>query len=95
MTQYIITEERLVKLQGYFHNQDLVKFFEIINEVFDNPYNPQVEQEKVLGVTQVKILEDFRMLSFNATSQHMEAISLYHAQEIVKQRLGEFVRGEQ
>lgn len=47
----------------------------------------------VLRVTLVKILEDFRMLSFNATSQKIEAISLYNAQEIVKMRLNEFVGG--
>ena len=48
MNQYIITEEKLVKLQGYFHEQNLVKFFEIINEVFDHPY--QSEREKVLDL---------------------------------------------
>ena len=41
MNQYIITEEKLVKLQGYFHEQNLVKFFEIINEVFDHPYQSE------------------------------------------------------
>jgi len=41
MNQYIITEEKLVKLQGYFHEQNLVKFFEIINEVFDHLYQSE------------------------------------------------------
>jgi hypothetical protein len=45
MNQYIITEEKLVKLQGCFHEQSLVKFFEIINDVFDHPY--QSERDKV------------------------------------------------
>jgi hypothetical protein len=43
---YIITEDRLVKLQGYFHEQNMEKFFEVINEIFDHPY--QSEREKVL-----------------------------------------------
>jgi hypothetical protein len=56
MNQYIITEEKLVKLQGYFHEQNLVKFFEIINEVFDHPY--QSERDKMLDELEKRITEE-------------------------------------
>jgi uncharacterized protein HemY len=35
--EYIITEERLVKLQAAFHKQNMKDFFDIINEVFNTP----------------------------------------------------------
>jgi len=46
--EYIITESKLVKLQGAFHKQSIIDFFDIINQVFDTPRRATPERDKVL-----------------------------------------------
>ena len=46
--EYIITESKLVKLQGAFHKQSIIDFFDIINQVFDTPHRATPERDKAL-----------------------------------------------
>lgn len=64
--------------------------YEEVGDIVDQAVetSKRQEHERVLA-KQRKIIEDMRLLSFQATQQHIEAISLYDAMKIVKQRLGE------
>ena len=53
----------------------------------------QSERDKVLDI-QKKILEDMNLMKFTARREGFDSVTLYDAQNIVKQRIGEFIRGE-
>ena len=50
-------------------------------------------RDKVLDI-QKKILEDMNLMKFTARREGFDSVTLYDAQNIVKQRIGEFIRGE-
>ena len=99
MNQYICDDDDLNCLHDYLvaaiNGDDISELPRLWNQeigvIRSRPY--QSERDKVLDV-QKKIIEDMYLLKFTARREGMEAVSLWHAQEIVKQRIGCFLRGE-
>jgi hypothetical protein len=61
MNQYIITEELADRLSDAFWNPCKYNHCELMLEVYDSPYNPQAERERVLDdvIGFAKINSDF------------------------------------
>lgn len=87
--EYIITEELLQRQHEVMSKTGRKKYEK---EIRFRPYNPAIERDEMLGM-QKKILEDMNLMGFVARREGIESISQYEAQNIVKQRIGELLRG--